>query len=472
MKVIIVGGGMIGLHIARELIEERRDVVIIEADPDAARRAGDELDCIVINEDGSKPETLRKAGAGEAAWFLALTGSDEVNIVACGLVSAESQAVRTLARIENPFYSTLSDVQHRAFGLDVIINPAAETAEAIARIVDEGFAEDVIPLHEGRLQLRLVEATSMPAYVGKALKDVRPVAQAEGARQDGGAGLLVVGVIRDKAMLVPSGDTEIASSDFLYLLGPPATLDAALGAVAGIRSAAKRILVVGATRIAERLVARFVEDSKQGFIGRLLGKRRYITVIDSSEADCKRVARAHQGVEVIQGDCAEEGILEGAGIARADLVLCATESQAYNILTAQLGKFLGAKKCLALTVNDRYMALGPSLDIDALVSVKDVVAASVLEIVRRANIRTIHGFYEDDVELVELSVEPGSDVAGKSLREIGLPKGVLVAFVMQGESLLVPSGSTVLEGGCVIGLVSRKKSIAGLELVFGGSGGD
>lgn len=471
---------MIGLHIARELIEERRDVVIIEAEPDAARRASDELDCIVINEDGSKPETLRKAGAGDASWFLALTGSDEVNIVACGLVSAESQAVRTLARIENPFYSTLSDVQRQAFGLDVIINPAAETAEAIARIVDEGFAEDVIPLHEGRLQLRLVAASSMPAYVGKALKDARPRLPSErGGTRDGanrggngGADFLVVGIIRDKAMIVPSGDTEIEANDFLYLLGPPATLDAGLGAVAGIRSAAKRILVVGATKIAERLVARFLEDAKPGLVGRLLGRRRLVTMIDSSEADCKRVARAHQGVEVIQADSAEEGILEGAGIARADLVVCATESQAFNVLTAQLGKFLGARKCLALTTNDRYMALGPALDIDALVSVKDVVAASVLEIVRRANIRTIHGFYEDDVELVELRVEPGSGVSGLSLKEIGLPKGVLVAFVMQGESMLVPSGSTVLEGGSVIGLVSRKKSIAGLELVFGGPGGD
>lgn len=468
MRVIIVGGGMIGLHIARELIEERRDVVIIEAEPDAARRASDELDCIVINEDGSKPETLRKAGAGDASWFLALTGSDEVNIVACGLVSAESQAVRTLARIENPFYSTLSDVQRQAFGLDVIVNPAAETAEAIARIVDEGFAEDVIPLHEGRLQLRLVAASSMPAYVGKALKDARPGASVDRA----GAGFLVVGVIRGKAMIVPSGDTEIEQGDFLYLLGTPAILDAVLGAVAGIRSSAKRILVVGATKIAERLVARFLEDAKPGLIGRILGRRRLVTVIDSSEADCKRVARAHQGVEVIQADSAEEGILEGAGIARTDLVVCATESQAFNVLTAQLAKFLGAKKSLALTVNDRYMVLGPTLDIDALVSVKDVIAASVLEIVRRANIRTIHGFYEDDVELVELRVEPGSGVAGLSLKEIGLPKGVLVAFVMRGESMLVPSGSTVLEGGCVIGLVSRKKSIAGLELIFGGPGGD
>lgn len=137
MRVVIIGAGMIGIHIARELIDEKRDVILVEKDAEVARIAGNELDCLVINEDGSRPETLRKAGAAKAAWFLALTGSDEVNILACGLVAAESKEVRTLARVENPFYSSLSSAQREAFGLDVIVDPAMETADAIARIISE-----------------------------------------------------------------------------------------------------------------------------------------------------------------------------------------------------------------------------------------------------------------------------------------------------------------------------------------------
>ncbi len=125
---------MIGIHIARELIEEKRDVVIIEKNPDIARRVDNELDCLVINEDGSQPETLRKAGASVSSWFIALTGSDEVNIVACGLVSAESPSVRTIARVESPFYTSLSTAQQKTFGLDVLINPAMEAARSIIRI--------------------------------------------------------------------------------------------------------------------------------------------------------------------------------------------------------------------------------------------------------------------------------------------------------------------------------------------------
>lgn len=453
---------MIGLHIARELIDERRDVVLVEKDAEAARRASDELDCLVLNEDGSRPETLRKAGVSGAEWFLALTGSDEVNIVACGLVAAECPDAHTVARVENLFYSSLSEAQRRAFGLSVLINPAAATAAAIGRIVDEGFAEDLIPLHDGRLQLRTVMAGSVPSFVGKPLRD---------AKGRTGNGVLVAAVVRDKGIVVPDGNFVVGANDLLYLLGEPGTLDGFLGQVAGVKAGSKRVMVIGATAIGERLVERFVTESRPGFLGRLLGRKRIVTMLESSPEEGKRVARAHQDVEVLQVDSAEEGVLEQSGVGRADLVVCATESQSFNVITAQLAKQLGAKKSVAVIMSDRYMPLGAKLDVDALVSIKGVVAAAVLETVRRANIRTIHGFYEDDVELVELTVGSESMVSGLSLKEIELPKGVLVAFVIHGQEMLVPTGATVLNGGDVLGLVTRKKSIPGLERVFGGKRG-
>lgn len=477
MKVIIVGAGMIGIHIAKELIEETRDVVIIEKDADAARRAAEELDCLVINEDGSKPETLRKAGAGSAGWFLALTGSDEVNIVACGLVSAEEKRVKTLARIENPFYSALSKVQMQAFGIDVIVSPAAEAADAINHFVNEGFAEDVIPLHDGSLQLRLVEANKIKEYAGKALRDAQPLLNAKlfkdrSFKKSADSALLAAAVFRDNSLIVPGGDTVIEEEDAVYLLGTPDIMDQLLGPIDGIKTNAKRILVVGATKTVERFAAQFSDKTRQGFWGRLIGRKCHITVLEAQTDSAKRLARAHQEIEVIQGDSAEEGALEAAGVAKSDLVVCATEQQSYNILTAQLAKTLGAKKSLALISNDRYLPLAGRLDIDAFISIKAVVAASILKIVRRGNIRTIYRFFEDDVELVELKIKKGSEVTGHSLKEISLPKDVLVAFVIRNKAITVPNGDTILEKEDIIGIVSRKKSIAGLESIFGGSDGN
>jgi trk system potassium uptake protein TrkA len=463
MKIIIVGAGMIGLHIARELIEEKRDIVIIEKDPDLARKAGNELDCMVLNEDGSRPETLRKAGAAKADWFLALTGSDEVNIVACGMVAAESSTIRTVARVASPFYSSLSKAQRDAFGLDVLINPTAEAANAVYHFVREGFAEDIMPLHQGRLQLRKVQTSSLPGLVGKTLAE---------ARKETGVGVLVAAVARDHGLVIPHGDFIVGLVDSLYLIGTPASLDTLLGQVSGVKSAAKRVIVIGATGIGEGIVGKLLERSKAGLFGRLFGTKRRITVMDSSSEATKRIARLYQDIDIILGDSSDEGLLEQADVERSDLVICATASQSFNIITAQLAKTLGAEKSVAITLNDRYSSLGATLDVDALISVKGVVTAAVLEMVRRANIRTVHDFYEDNVELVELRISGDSPIARLELQKVDMPKGVLVAYVMRGDEMIVPTGATRLEGGDSLGIVSRKSDIPNLERVFGGGRGD
>lgn len=466
MRIIIVGAGMIGIHIARELIEEKRDVVIIEKNPETARRVDNELDCLVINEDGSQPETLRKAGAASSSWFIALTGSDEVNIVACGLVASESPNVRTIARVESPFYTALSPAQQKTFGLDVLINPAMEAARSIIRIIEDGFAEAVVPLHDGRLQLRTVSALSLPEYIGKTLGEIK---------QSSLKHFLVVAIVRNGTIIVPKGDRSIESKDKLYILGPPEALDSLLGKIIGLSDATRRILVSGSSRIAQRLIealdARHRASGKKSgrtLKQRLFGLKPQITLIDASYEDGKRMSRIFQDIELVHGDTSEPGILENAGIARADLFIAATESQTSNILTAQLAKALGAKKTIAVTQNDRFLILGPNLDIDSFVSANSAVAAAVLATVRKAHIRTIYDFYEDDVEIVELKIDPRSVIAGYCLRQFKFPDDILVAFIMKNEEIIVPNGETVLSVGDTIGLVARKESIAILESIFEG----
>lgn len=469
MKIVIVGGGMLGIHIARALIDEKRDVVIIEKDPENARVASNELDCIVINDDGIRPEALRKAGVMEASWFLALSGSDEVNIVSCGLVAVESPKIRTIARIENPFYSDLSLAQRKAFGLDLMINPDLAAADMVARIVDEGFAEDVVPLHDGRIQMRHIEVNAANRFIDKTLREIRGLSDED---------FLIAAVVRGGNLDIPTGDYRILAHDQLYVLGTPDGLDRLLGSVAGIRQDARRVLVIGATKISERLIQSLIDNRRinnRGFIGLLKGLftgKRIITFIDASKQEGKRFASAFQGIEVINGDSADEGLLEAAGIDKADLVVCATESQTYNILTAQLAKTLGAVKSVAITMNDRYLSLGATLDVDALVNIKNVVAAAVLELVRRGHIRTIHDFFEDDVEIVELVIAPDSPASGKRLLELSLPKGALVAYAIKNEQMVVPRGDTVLQSSDTVAFIVRKSAISGLELAFGGRFGD
>lgn len=469
MRVIIVGGGMIGVHIARELIAEKRDVVIIEKDPERARVVTSELDCMVLNEDGCSAEAIRKAGLAPSVWFLALTGTDEVNMVSCGLAAAGAPGVRTVARAANPFYSTLSDEQLKALGVGFVIDPARETAALVASIVEQGFAEAVVPLHDGSIQLRRLDAAGLPSFAGQSLKDIR------GGKE---RSFLVAAVLSDGDFSIPAGDYVVQAQDVLYLLGRPEELDALAGPVDELRIAARKVLIVGATDLCERLIERLLSRERSlgrglagAFAAAFKGRRR-ISVLDISRDQGKKIAKAFQGVDVSYGDSAEEGVLEQVGAGKADLVVCATGSQTFNVLTAQLAKSLGARKSVAVTQNDRYMAVLPTLEVDAMVSLKSAVTAAVLELVRKAHIRTIYTFHEAEAEIVELELSQDSPAAGQRLMDLGLPKGVLVAFVIREGDISVPTGSAVLKGGDVLGFVAGKSDIPALERVFGGRFGD
>lgn len=468
MRIVIVGAGMVGLHIARELISEGRDVVLIEKNADLARQVDNELDCLVINEDGSRPETLRLAKTETADWFLAMTGSDAANIVACGLVAAESRSTRTIARVETPFYSSLSEVQRKAFGLDVLINPAMEAARYLAHTLDEGFAEDVIPLHGGALQLRTVFAPVMPELIGKRLDELRGKKKTP---------YLVAAVVRDGAIIVPKGDCQVEEPDKLYILGTPDSLDELLGTVKGLDDTPRKITVAGASRVGECLIKTLLageDEAKRGiaaFFSRLFRRPPDVTMLEDDGEACKRLAHEHERLNIVNVDCLEEGVLEAAGISNTDLFISAKNSQAENILIAQLAKFLGAKKTVAVTTNHRFLKLGTRMDIDSFVCANDVVVSAVLETVRAAHIRTIHDFYEDDVEIVELRISGLSSLVGKALKDIELPREVLVAFIIQKGAVIVPSGSTIINAGDEMGLIAHKRHIPILEHVFGGERG-
>lgn len=462
MKVVIVGAGKLGVYIARKLIEEKREVIIIEKETESANAVGNELDCMVINDDASRPEVLRKVGIAKADWFLALTGSDEVNILCCGLVASESGSIRTVARVETPFYASLSDVQRKTFGLDVLIDPARETADSIVHIIAEGFAGDVIPLHDGRLQLRILSSLQGTSLAGQSLSELRRAFPQR---------FLIAAVNRKGHLIIPDGNFRLEDDDGIYILGTPEDLDQVLGSVAEIHQTAKRILIIGATNMAERLIqALSVKEMTKGFnafVRKVFQGKRTLTVMDANRDRLKQLTKLHPQVEFVQGDCTQEDVLESMDVGKYDLVLCATDSQTRNILVAHLVKNLGSKKSIAIATNDRFKALGSQFDLDALINVKSVVAAAVLELIRHARIRTIYEFFEDDIEIVELPLSAESPVAGKALHELALPKGALVAFIIKGAEVTIPDGNTVLMAGDSVAFIVSNNAIASLERIFG-----
>lgn len=469
MRVVIVGAGTLGIQIARELVTENRDVVIIERVSDSAKGIANELDCMVQEGDGENLGTLTEAGVSEADWFLALTGSDESNIVACGLVAENFSKPKTIARVRSEYFGSFHNSRRRILGVDHILNPETETAEAISRIIFRGMSASTIDVREAGIQLRKIGAQDDARLVGKTLQEIRA---------EIGTEFIIPAVVREGELIPPTGQFEIRADDKVYILGEPGELDRMFGRGSRSTLRLRHLTIFGGGLLCRRVLKEIgVPSPEEKLSARRLGSGLEMTalsllgnpvikVIDENRENAKAISREFPDVEVVSRSFSDELLIEEEGIGHSDIVLNLTSSQSENLVNALVAKHAGAKHVLAVVFNDLYMRLEGLVDIDALVNLKSVVAGAILDLLRKAQIRRLHSFVEGNYELVELSIGSTFEKAGSKVKDLGLPKGVLVAFVIHEGTTIIPTGDTVIHPHNIIGLILPKGQISRLETFF------
>ncbi|MCX7788522.1 MAG: Trk system potassium transport protein TrkA [Spirochaetes bacterium] len=464
MKIILVGAGLVGTHVARELTQEHKDIIIIEKNSETARIITNELDCMVINDDGSRLDVLQKVGIEDCDYFIALTGSDEVNMIACGMVASQYKNTKTIARVRNPYYGMMLN-KHKSFlGIHHVINPEIEAADAIVRSIEEGVSKDVFSLIEDRVQMRLHRIVKDSRFAGKTIQQIRKEVETD---------FLIPVLNRENSMMIPTGDTIIQEGDELYFLGNPNTLDKILGQSLKRKHPVHKIGIIGGTRIGEFVIGRIrdlVHEQNKGlkrvFSSFLKRPEVSITVLEASKEKAKALSQLFPDITIINRDIGEEDVLEQEEFSKHDVVITVTESQTLNLVSAMMAKHIGAKNTIALVINNSFLKLSSSLQIDHVVSLKTAVVNSILRIIRKANIETIHTFYQDDFELLRLTLAPNAKPVGKPIKDLNLPKDALILLILRGSENIVPSGSTVLQAGDLLGLIAKKDVISKLETIF------
>ncbi len=209
-----------------------------------------------------------------------------------------------------------------------------------------------------------------------------------------------------------------------------------------------------------------IEDGNEYFLLFFRKPEISITVLESSKERAKALSQLFPDITVINRDIGEEDVLEQEEFSKLDLVISVTESQSLNLVSAMMAKHIGARKTIALVINNSFLKLSASLQIDHVVSLKTAVVNSILRIIRKANIETIHTFYQDDFELLRLTLAPHAKPVGKQIKELNLPKEALILLILRGSENIVPSGSTVLQAGDLLGLIAKKDVISKLETIF------
>lgn len=448
MRVIIVGAGEVGYHIAKRLVQEEHDVTIIEENTAVKERVEKALDVLAVHGNGASPAALEAAGVTKTDLLIAVTDQDEINLVA-SLMAKEYGVKTTIARARNPELSRSPFLREgKRLGIDLLINPNQAVAEEIARLVQAPAAAQVAFFAEGKVEILGIDVNVEAPVLTKRLKDL-------GAFQVKHP-FLVTAISRNDSLHIPHGETVIQPGDRLYLVAHRDDVPPILNLLGRHEKPPRRVLIIGGGRIGL-------------FLAEILEKEDIpVTLIERSSSRCQELAHCLKRALVIEGDGTDLHALTEEGVTEMDAVVTVSDDEAVNILAALLAKRHGAKKAIALVQRSHFVQLASSLGIDAPISPRLTTASTILRAVRRGQVVSLVEMPEWDAEIMELVALPTTPVVGRPLREVDMPKGAIVAAISREEQIIIPKGdSHILPGDRVI-LFTLPEAIPKVERLFSG----
>ena len=463
MKIFIIGAGFTGMQLARALLLEQKNVVLIDNDPERVRDASDQLDCTVLEADGNNLESLEAAGIASADALVTLTADDEINMITCSLVEAVYPRVQTIARVRNYAYYKAADVARRRamsavpasrplFGIDSMLNPEVEAADAISAALEHGAIGSVIELDAefGIMTLSIGEGSPL---VGVPL--------AEMSKLEGWHYLVAFVESGDGTTSLPNGQTTLAVGDQVGLVSRLSEIPQ-LGAYTKTpQEKLRRVVVFGADRVGSLLLARQQEKKHVSLWRRLFGRsapdaNQKLVLVDRDPERCRAAVERFPDVRVLCGDVTDEALLNEEDIFSCDLLVAASGNHELNLVTAAYLKSRGVKKTIALTANSSYGDIARKLGVDVAVPMRGTVVDSIRGRLRGGRVEAVHSVCNHSFEIVEGYISPKSHVAGKRLQDV-LDIGsflVLLYRPADGKGYEMPCGGTVLEADAHVVLIT------------------
>ena len=424
MRIVVVGAGRMGYSVAKLLADGSYDVVVIEQDDECRQVIKDTLDVLTIKGNGCSPEVLGMPEVRDADVFVAVTESDEVNLVACRMAKAFG-AKHTVARVRNEEYTDSEPtLLNETLGVDLNLNPERITANEISHILMTPAALHVDDFADGKVRMFGARLPNDFQFLGVPLKNVRFP-----------DGILVAMIFRKHKIIIPHGDDILEPGDNVYFVGGKEVIRKFEGNFESRYDKLERVLLIGAGR-AGRMLAKLLE--KQGIL---------VKVIEKDKDRCRILSEQLNNGLVLCGDGTDIDLLMEEGITEADCVVCLTDDDKLNLLLALLSKHLGAKKTIARVDRNEYADLMAKVGVDITLSARLLSAAEVMRFIRQGGLVSVALLEGAKAEALELQVQAGSKVDGKTLISARLPRECLVCGIIHEGEASVPNGHSVLNTG-------------------------
>lgn len=427
MRVLIIGAGEVGYHTALRLSRENHRVVLVDQDPEKIKTVNEQMDVQTLVGKGSSPAVLRAAGVREAELVVAVTDSDEVNMAACRFASILAPAVTKVARIRSLDYLAFFEEEDpRQFGIDLLINPEREVANQILQFIYVPAAASVADFAQGRVKLLGLRVPVTSPILKRPLHELR---MSEGSR------FLVAAIERDGAVLIPRGDDHLRADDRVYVVARESMTGEVIEYFGLHSEPVRKLVVVGG-----------------GAIGRLVAEqaqRRDIKtrIIEKNEERCEMLVDQLEDVIVLHGDGTDLSLLKEENIGAADVFAAVTDDEEDNVLIALMGKKMGARRTVARVAHMGYVPLVSSLGLDLVVSPRFAAVGAILRYLRRGKVLAVSALRDEGAEVIEVEAQATSALVGKPLAQVKMPSGALVAAVVRGDEVEIPSGQTIVRPG-------------------------
>ena len=450
MKILILGAGQVGGTLAENLAKEDFDITLVDEDPVRLQELASRLDIQTVEGFASHPEVLERAGADDADILVAVTSSDEVNMIACQTCFTLFRTPTKIARIRYSAYLNQESLFARnSLPIDRLIHPEQVVTGQIRDILDHPGALEVLDFADGRVQLVAMKAYADGPLIGRALNVLPQHMPKVDAR--------VAAIFRNGQPIIPEGNTVIEVDDEVFFIAARKDINAVMSELRKAEKPFKRIMIAGGGNIGARLAA-----SIEG---------QYTTkVLEQSKARSMVLAEILDTTVVINGSATDRDLLLEENIEECDVFCAVTNDDEVNIMSALMAKRLGVRQVISLIAKPAYLDLVQGGEIDLAISPQQATIGTLLSHVRRADVARVHSLRRGAAEAMEAIAHGGvktSKVVGRRLSEIDLPDGTTIGAIVRDEEVLIAHHDVVIQpDDHVILFLVDKRQIAAVERLF------
>ncbi|NLY10180.1 MAG: Trk system potassium transporter TrkA [Firmicutes bacterium] len=421
MLVIIVGAGKLGYKIAEAFSQEDNNLIVIDSNPEVLERVANSLDALTIKGNGLDISILKQADITKCDLLIAVTSNDEVNILV-STIAKKLGCKKVIARIRNPEYASQVGFIQEQMEIDFVANPDWEMAREVAKYLLESSALHMGDYAEGRVVMDDFRVHELEGYGGKTLRDIQFP-----------QGVLVAAVLRDNQLIIPHGDIELADSDVIYMIGTKEGMEKMPETVKDDASRLVRsAMILGGGRVSYHLARLLLQNGVA------------VKIIEQDQERCDFLAENLRKALIIRGDVTDMNLLTEENLAEVDALVSLTGFDEENILLALSAQQFQIPKVIAKVSRPNYVPIIEQLGVNVVNPIL-IMASEILRYIQGGRVVSVSLLLGGEAEVLEIIAQPQTRVVGKPLKDIGLPKGIIIGSLVHNGQVVIPHGDTVIE---------------------------